>query len=464
MTTVQPQSRKKPLGEQADGLLGRLPPQSLDAEAAVLGCMLIDNETIGLVVERLKKEDFYAIENQLIFEVICSLFDANQPVDHLIVREELRNRGVLERAKGIEYLVSLTETVPSLANAEYYAAIVRQKAVQRALISTTTSILRDAYDDSESTADLLDKAERMIFDIAERQAKGEAIGLGDIMKETFARMDAFHDRKDRITGLATGFADLDDITSGFQDSELIILAARPSIGKSTFALNILEHVGVVLEKPAVLFTLEMSKQQVAQNMLCSNARIDAHKLRRGLLLDEQWRFLGTAAGRLSEAPIFIDDTPSLSVLELKAKARRLKSRHDIAMVVVDYLQLMDAPKMDSRQQEIAEVSRGLKALARELRVPVLALCQLNRSVEIREGHKPRMSDLRESGSLEQDADVVLLLHREDYYQKTPENENKAEVIIAKQRNGPTGDFPIQFDKSILRFQSLSVRRPPVEAP
>ena len=462
MTTLQPQSRKKLSAEQADGLLGRLPPQSLEAESAVLGCMLLDNDAIGAVVERLKKDDFYAVENQLIFEVICSLFDANHPVDHLIVREELVNRGVLERARGSEYLVSLTETVPSLANAQYYAEIVHQKAIQRALISTSTSILRDAYDDSQATAELLDKAERMIFEIAERQTKGEAIELGDILKETFARIDEFHDRKDRLTGLETGFADLDDITSGLQDSELIILAARPSMGKSTFALNIVEHVGVECEKPVCLFTLEMSKQQVAQNMLCSNARVNAHYLRRGLLQDEQWKFLSTAVGRLSEAPIFIDDTPSLGVLELKAKARRLKARHDVALVVIDYLQLMDAPKMDSRQQEIAEVSRGLKALARELKVPVLALCQLNRSVEMREGHKPRMSDLRESGALEQDADVVLLLHREDYYQETVDNKNRADIIIAKQRNGPTGQITLQFQSDILRFQNLSVRRPPPE--
>jgi len=462
MTTLQPQSRKQTGAEQTEGLLGRLPPQNLEAEAAVLGCMLLDNDTIGLVVERLKKEDFYAIENQIIFDVMCRFFDANHPVDHLIVRDELKTRGLLDRIKGSEYLASLTETVPSAANAQYYAEIVHQKAIQRALISTSTAILRDAYDESQLPADLLDKAERMVFEIAERQAKGEAIELGDILKETFARIDEFHDRKDRLTGLETGFAELDDLTSGLQESELIILAARPSMGKSTFALNIVEHLGVECEKGVALFTLEMSKQQVAQNMLCSNARVDAHRLRRGLLQDEQWRFLSTAVGRLSEAPIFIDDTPSLGLLELKAKSRRLKARHDVSLVVIDYLQLMDAPKMDSRQQEIAEVSRGLKGLARELKIPVLALCQLNRSVEMREGHKPRMRARRASGSLEQDADVVLLLHREEYYQGTEDNKNKAEVIIAKQRNGPTGSVNLQFQNEILRFQNLSTRRGPGE--
>ncbi len=458
MTSAQPRTDRKPSGEQSDSLLGRLPPQSLEAEAAVLGCMLLDSDSTGLVIERLKEDDFYSIENQLIFKVLCELFDANRPVDHLILRDELSNRGFLERIKGTEYLVSLSETVPSAANAQYYAEIVRQKAIQRALISTSTGILRDAYDNSSRPAELLDKAERMIFEIAERQTRGEAIDLADIIKEAFDRIEEFHDRKARLTGLATGFSDLDDITSGLQDSELIILAARPSMGKSTLALNIIGNVGIETEKPVVLFTLEMSKQQVAQNMLCSNARVDAHRLRRGLLEKEQWQFLATAAGRLSDAPIFIDDTPSLGILELKAKARRLKARHDIALVVIDYLQLMDAPKMDNRQQEISEISRGLKALARELNVPVLALCQLNRGVEMREGHKPRMSDLRESGALEQDADVVLLLHREEYYGETPENKNKADIIVAKQRNGPTGFVPLQFQSNVLRFHTAA-RKP-----
>ena len=449
--------------EVTDGvLLEKLPPQNLEAEAAVLGCMLMENDTIGLVVERLRKDDFYSTENQLVFEVLVSLFDANRAADHLILCEELRKRGILDRVGGVEFLMSLTEAVPSAANAQYYAEIVHQKSIQRALINTTTRILRESYDETNSPAELLDRAERMIFEIAERQTRGEATALADILKQTFAQIDAFHDRKDILTGLSTGFGDLDDLTSGLQAGELIILAARPSMGKTTLALNIVQHIGVEEEKAVAFFSLEMSKQQIAQNMLCSQARVNAHHLRRGMLQAEQWQLLSTAVGRLSEAPIFIDDSPSLTVLELKAKARRLKAHHDVQLVVVDYLQLMEAPKMDSRQQEIAAISRSLKALARELRVPVLTVSQLNRSPEAREGHRPRMSDLRESGSIEQDADVVLLLHRQEYYTETADNKNVAEVIIAKQRNGPTGAISLQFQPEHLRFANLRRTRPGAE--
>ncbi|HUV38788.1 MAG TPA: replicative DNA helicase [Planctomycetota bacterium] len=442
-----------------ESLFGRVPPQDLEAEQAVLGCMLLEPDTVGLVLEELRKDDFYSAEHQLIYEAMLTLFDAGVAVDTLTVREQLKKEDVLDRVGGAETLAGLTETVPSAANAVHYARIVRDRSVLRSLIRTSTGILRDAYDERFGPKELLDRAEQAIFKVAGQHTSESAHAIREVLKSTFRTIDELHARKGRLRGLASGFYDLDDLTTGLHGSELIILAARPSIGKTTFALNLARHAAVEEEVPVLIFNMEMSKEQLAQNLLCSEARVDAQQIRKGLLDDQQFSMLTTAAGRLSEAPIFIDDSSSLGVLEVKAKARRMKAQHDIGLVVVDYLQLMDAPPRDNRAQEVAELSRGLKQLARELDVPVLAISQLNRGPEQREDHRPRNSDLRESGSLEQDADVVIFLHREEYYQpNNPEFRNKAEVIVSKQRNGPTGTAHLQFQGNILRFQNLSAHR------
>lgn len=452
-------------GESAeDALLGRVPPQDLEAEQAVLGCMMLEADTVGLLVEELSGSDFYTAEHRSVFQAITTLFDRGDPVDALTLREQLKKDDAFERVGGAEYLMTLTETVPSASNALYYARIVRNRAVLRTLISTVTAILRDAYDESHDPKELLDRAEKMMFDVAGKHTSTSVHPVREVLKQTFEMIDDLHARKGRLRGLATGFYDLDDMTTGLHGSELLIIAARPSIGKTTFALNIARHAAVEEEAGVLIFNLEMSKEQLAQNLLCSEARVDAQQLRKGLLNDQQFSALTTAAGRLSEAPIFIDDSSGLGILELKAKARRMKAQHDIKLVIVDYLQLMetrtpDRRASDSREREVAELSRGLKILARELKIPVIAVSQLNRGPEMREDHRPRNSDLRESGALEQDADVVIFLHREEVYQPdNPKFKHRAEVIVSKQRNGPTGSLELQFQSNILRFQNLSARK------
>ncbi|MDN3510258.1 MAG: replicative DNA helicase [Candidatus Jettenia sp. CY-1] len=437
----------------AESILERTLPQSIEAEMSVLGAMLLDNEVISIVIPILSKNSFYKTAHQELFQTIVELYDKGQTVDLVILREELKKCSLLEKVGGIEYIIGLEESVPTIGNVEYYANIVREKAIKRNLIEVAANIQKEAFLDTLDTDNLLDTSERAIFDITQKKFNTASTRLNEVLKLTFNRIENLHDRQNRLTGLSTGFYDLDDITCGLQASELIIVAARPSMGKTSLALNIIEHVGVVEKKPAVIFSLEMSAQQVAQNMLCSHAQVDAHKLRMGFLDDKQWSNLSFGLGSLSEAPIFIDDTPGLTVLEVRAKARRLKAQYDIQVVVVDYLQLMESPRAESRQQEISIISRGLKSLSRELSIPVIAVSQLNRSVEAREGHKPRMSDLRESGSIEQDADVIILLHRDSYYD--PEKDNAAELIIAKQRNGPTGTVKLAFRSHIMRFESLA---------
>lgn len=434
-------------------ILERSLPQSIEAEMSVLGAMLLDNDVINLVVPILHKQSFYKTAHQELFQTVLELYDKGQTVDLVILREELQKRSLLEKVGGIEYLLELEESVPTVGNVEYYANIVREKAIKRSLIEVASNIQKEAFNDVLDTDNLLDVSERAIFDITQKKFNTSSAKLNEVLRLTFDRIEKLHDRKSRLTGLSTGFYDLDDTTCGLQPSELVIVAARPSMGKTSFALNVAEHAGVIEKKAVVIFSLEMSAQQLAQNMLCSHARVDAHRMRMGTLDDKQWSSLSFGVGSLSEAPIFIDDTPGLTVLEVRAKARRLKAQYDIQLVVVDYLQLMDAPRAESRQQEISIISRGLKSLARELSVPVIAVSQLNRSVESREGHKPRMSDLRESGSLEQDADVIILLHRDNYYD--PEKDSTAELIIAKQRNGPTGVVKLAFRSHIMRFESLA---------
>jgi len=436
-----------------ESILERTMPQSIEAEMSVLGAMILDNEVISLVIPLLNRQNFYKTAHQELYQTIVEVYDKGQPVDLVVLREELKKRSLLEKVGGVEYLMELEETVPTIGNVEYYANIVREKAIKRSLIEVAATIQKQSFEESSNTEQLLDASERAIFDITQKKFDTASTKLNEILKETFSRIENLHDRQSRLTGLSAGFYDLDDLTCGLQPSELIIVAARPSMGKTSLVLNIVEHVGVVEKKPAVVFSLEMSAHQVAQNMLCSHARIDAHKLRMGFLDDKQWSDLSYGLGSLSEAPIFIDDTPGLTVLEVRAKARRLKAQYDIQLVAVDYLQLMEGSRAENRQQEISVISRGLKSLARELKIPVIAVSQLNRSVESREGHKPRMSDLRESGSIEQDADVIVLLHRDNYFD--PEKDNTAELIIAKQRNGPTGVVKLAFLSHFMRFESLA---------
>ena len=427
-------------------------PFNIEAEISVLGSMLLDNEAINLVTELLRTDNFYKTSHQYIFDTIVNLYSKNNAVDLVILKDELKKQSLLEKVGGAEYLMELEESVPLASNVEYYAKIVREKTIKRDLITATAKIQQEAYNDSLESDELLDIAEKEIFDITQRKFSSPTTKLFNILHDTFDHISNLHDREGRLTGVSTGYYDLDDITSGLQNSELIIIAARPSMGKSSLVLNIAEHAGTKEKKPTLIFSMEMSAQQVAQNMLCSTAKIDAHLLRTGKLDDNQFSNLSLAMGDLSESEIFIDDTPGLGLLELRAKARRLKLQHNIQMIIVDYLQLMEGRKAENRQQEISGISRGLKALARELEVPVIAVSQLNRSVETRDGHTPRMSDLRESGSIEQDADVIILLHREDYYDPT-KRPGEVDLNIVKQRNGPTGKVKLTFLREILRFEN-----------
>src|SRR3989338_5588438 len=429
-------------------------PFNIEAEISVLGSMLIDNEAINRVTEILSTSNFYKTSHQHIFDTIINIYNKHNAVDLVILKDQLKKQSLLEKVGGAEYLMELEESVPIASNVEYYAKIVREKTIKRDLIAATAKIQQEAYNDSLESDELLDIAEKEIFDITQRKFSSPTIKLFNILHDTFDHISNLHDREGRLTGLATGFRDLNDITSGLQKSELIVIAARPSMGKSCLVLNIAEYVGTEEKKPTLIFSMEMSAQQVAQNMLCSKAKIDAHLLRTGKLGDDQFSNLSLAMGDLSESEIFIDDTPGLGLLELRAKARRLKLQHGIQLIIIDYLQLMEARRAENRQQEISSISRGLKALARELEVPVIAVSQLNRSVEMREGHTPRMSDLRESGSIEQDADVIILLHREDYYDPT-KKPGEVDLNIAKQRNGPTGKITLTFKREILRFKDYT---------
>ncbi len=432
-------------------------PFNIEAEICVLGSLLIDNEAISLVTESLSKNDFYKTAHQHIFETIVNIYDKNNAVDLVILKDELNRLSLLEKVGGVGYLMELEESVPIASNLEYYAKIVREKTVKRDLIAATAKIQHEAYSDSLESAELLDIAEKEIFDITQRKFAKPTTRMHDILQSTWDYIESLHEGDSKLTGVPTGFADLDEKTCGFQRGELIIIAARPSMGKTSFVLNISEHVGANLrnpkdKKPMLIFSMEMSAQQISQNMLCSAAKIDAHLMRTGKLSDNDWSRLPIAMGDLSESAIFIDDTPGLGLLEIRAKARRFKLQYDIQLVIIDYLQLMEGRRAENRQQEISGISRGLKALARELNVPVIAVSQLNRSVESREGHTPRMSDLRESGSIEQDADVVILLHRADYYDST-KNKGEVDVDIAKQRNGPTGKIKLTFRSEFLRFEN-----------
>ncbi len=438
---------------------GRSMPESLAAEAAVLGSMVIDPRCIGEVIEHVKAEAFYRVEHQIIFDALVGLYEKNKSegIDGVLLRDELEKRGQLKDAGGVEYLAKILESVPSSANAEYYSGIVKDKMLLRELIGAASGIIDDAYGQEGETRETLDEAERRIFSVTDKNIRGQAASLRDLVVQAFELIE----KRDgsSVTGLPTGYFELDELTCGLQKGEMIIVAGRPSMGKTSLALNIAEHMASNEKIPVALFSLEMGKQQLAERFLCSISGLDSQKVRKGLLDENDYKKLVEACGMLSESPVYIDDTSTLTPLELRAKARRLKGLHDIQCIIVDYLQLMHlGGRPESRQQEITTISRYLKGLARELNVPVVVLSQLNRAAEGREGHRPRMSDLRESGSIEQDADVVMLVHREDYYHRGEDDyvkNNTAELIIAKQRNGPTGNVKLTFMERTTRFENAS---------
>ena len=442
-------------------LTGHSMPESLAAEAAVLGSMIIDPVCVAEVLQHLSREAFYRPEHQMMFDAVVALYEKNpsEAIDGVLLRDELEKRKQIEAVGGVEYLVKVMESVPSAANVMYYAGIVKDKMLLRQMIAAASEILNDAYDQSGEADEKLDEAERKIFAVADQKISSSAYPLKDLVTQAFELIEKRSGAL--VTGLSTGYDGLDNLTCGLQSGEMIVIAGRPSMGKTSLALNIAEHIGAVEKMPLAIFSLETSRQQLAERFMCSRSEIDAQAVRKGMLSTEDYEKLVETCGALSEAPIYIDDTSSLTPLELRAKARRLKGLHNIRAIFIDYLQLMYAStKVESRQQEIATISRYLKGLARELNIPVVVLSQLNRAPEGREGHRPRMSDLRESGSIEQDADVVMLLHREDYYHQGEGEEeyqrnNTAELIIAKQRNGPTGVVPLRFWERFTRFKTAS---------
>jgi replicative DNA helicase len=453
-------SRPAPAGSLSD----RLPPQNLEAEQGVLGSILLDNEVLHEVVPLLSVEDFYRDSHQILYRAIRDLYDLGQAIDAITLAEELTRRGQYEAIGGDDTLTQIVHAVPHAANAKYYADIVRQKSIKRQLIESATAILRQGYQDESTAEELLEDAERQIYQIAEDQFTGETVDLSQVVTEAMDRIARRSEERHPITGLATGFFELDDITGGFQGAQLIILAARPSMGKTALALNICEHVAVDLKKGVLLVSLEMGRLELAERLLCARAKVDGHKLRTGQNLGtREMTLLGNGYADLHSAPLFIDDTSTRNMIQITANARRLKLRQDVALVVVDYIQLIDPDDpRDSRQEQIAKISRRLKILARELSVPVIALSQLNRAVENREDRRPRMADLRESGAIEQDADMVLLLHRPEYYDPN-DQPGTAELIIAKNRNGPTGTVKLTFLKNYTRFENHAAVAEPIDA-
>jgi replicative DNA helicase len=441
-----------------DDNLRRVPPQNLEAESSVLGGILLENDAINLVLELLRAEDFYRESHRKIFRAMIELSDRTEPVDLITLSECLKNRGELEAVGGSAYLASLNDFVPTAANIAYYARIVREKSILRHLINAATEVATKGYDATSNVEELLDSAEKAIFDITEQRIKGSFVKVGDMMKDSIKMVEKLFERKTMITGVPTGFKDFDAKTAGLQPADLIIIAARPGMGKTAFSLNIASHAAFSGYGVAV-FSLEMAKEQLALRLLCSEARVDNSRVRTGYLSDRDFPKLATAAGKLHDALIYIDDTPAISVLELRAKARRLARDRDkkLGLIIVDYLQLMRGTgAAQNREQEISEISRSLKALAKELNVPVMAISQLNRRVEDRNDKTPQLSDLRESGAIEQDADVIAFIYREAAY-NPKSDDNTATITIAKQRNGPTGDLSLTFLREFTRFEDYTGR-------
>jgi len=435
-------------------MIDKLPPQNIEAEQSVLGAIIFDNEALPKALEVLSSDDFYKETHRRLYNAMLRLFEKNEPIDIVTLTDYLRRTDELEAVGGISYLSHLANSIPTSANIRYHAKIVREKALLRSLIQAATHITSKVYEDSLDADEMVDYAERMIFDIADKRTKTSFVSLKDVIKDTFKMIEHLYDKKEAITGVPSGFKDIDELTSGFQPGDLIIIGGRPGMGKTAFALNIAQHVAIDLKEPVAVFSLEMSKEQLAMRMLCAESMVNASSVRKGFISKQDWPKLTNAAGRLADAPIFIDDSSAITVLEVRAKARRLKMEHGgLSLVVVDYLQLMRSRgNFERREQEISEISRSLKALAKELKVPVVALSQLNRAVEQRGEKKPTLADLRESGAIEQDADVIIFLYRDEIYNKNnPSNKGKAEIIIAKQRNGPTGTVNLTYLADSTRF-------------
>jgi len=435
----------------------KLPPQNIEAEQSVLGGILIENEAVNKVMEILTADDFYRDAHSRIFNALISLSERDEPADLITLTNELRKIDQLDSIGGASYLASLIDLVPTAANIEYYAKIVKEKAILRKLIQTSTEIITQSYQDRGDVEGFLDEAERAIFEISEKRVKPSFYSIRDIVKESFKTLERLFEKKELVTGVPSGFKELDRYTAGFHASDLIIVAGRPSMGKTALCLNLAQYAAIEKRIPVAVFSLEMSKEQLVIRMLCSEAQVEGTRLRTGFLTESDWPKLTLAAGNLSDAPIFIDDSAAISILELRAKARRLKGEHGLGMLIIDYLQLMKGrAKVESRQQEISEISRSLKALAKELNIPVIAVSQLSRKTEERTGNRPQLSDLRGSGAIEQDADLILFLYRDEVYNRSGDNPNKgtAELIIGKQRNGPIGKIELAFLDKFTTFKEL----------
>jgi replicative DNA helicase len=435
----------------------KLPPQHLEAEQSVLGGMLIENEAIPKVMEILSPDDFYREAHRKIYDALIDISERNEPTDLITLTNELRKKEHLDAVGGASYITTLIDSVVTAANIEYYARIIKEKAVLRKLIETSTHIITESYEDRGDVESLLDQAEQAIFQISENRVRPSFYPIREIVKSSFKTIERLFERKELVTGVPSGFKDLDQRTAGFQPSDLIIVAGRPSMGKTAFCLNVAQYAAIEKKVPVAIFSLEMSKEQLVIRMLCSEAQVEGHRLRTGFLTESDWPRLTLAAGNLSDAPIFIDDTAALTVLETRAKARRLNAEFGLGLIVIDYLQLMKGrSRVESRQQEISEISRSLKALSKELNVPVIAVSQLSRKTEERQGMRPQLADLRESGAIEQDADLILFIYRDEVYNRAEDNPNrgKAEVIIGKQRNGPIGKIDLAYFDKFTTFKDI----------
>lgn len=435
-----------------------IPPQSLDAEKGVLGAILIHSSHLDRVADLVKRNDFYRDAHQRIFQHMLSMYERAVEIDFLTLKEELSNSGELDRVGGPAYIASLADGIPKSINAEHYARIVREKSTLRELIHAANRISSSAYEQNKPVDEVLDEAERLVLEVADKRIRSGFVSMEELVQQSFETIEKIQKHKGSLTGVASGYEGLDELTSGFQPSDLVIVAGRPSMGKTGLALNVAQHVAIKEGGTVGIFSLEMAKEQLVMRLLTSTARLDSHKFRTGHLKDEDYSQLAKALDTLASTKIFVDDSPSPSVLEMRAKARRLKAEHDLQLLVVDYIQLMQGHgRFDSRVYELASISRSLKMLAKELNVPIVVLSQLSRAPEARPDGRPQLADLRESGALEQDADVVLLIYREHVYKPTLDNEGIAQVIIAKQRNGPTGDVQLAFVKEYASFENLSRR-------
>ena len=436
--------------------LGRIPPHDIEAEQAIIGSMLTDKDAVIAAIEILREHDFYREDNRIIYSAILNLYNRSEPIDIITLKAELKSMGKLEAVGGLEYIVQLPDRVPTTSNVEQYIKIVEEKSMLRALIKTADELITLGYDPTQEVEQVIDTAEKKIFEVMQKKNQKGYSSMKDILIDTFTQLEQLYNQKEMITGVPTGFADLDYRTSGLHNSDLILVAARPAMGKSAFALNIATHAAVRGKVPVAIFSLEMSKEQMANRILCSEAMVDSAKVRTGKIDDEEWGKLAAASGELSEAGIYIDDSPGISVMEIRAKCRKMKLEKNIGLVVIDYLQLVQGSnrKGGSREQEIAEISRSLKILAKEINVPVIALSQLSRAPEQRVDHRPMLSDLRESGSIEQDADIVMFLYRDDYYNEDTDKKNIAEVIIAKHRSGATGTVELLWLGNYTKFANI----------